>query len=248
MVSLFRRSAGADKEKSVARNAERSIESKLGLLRAADIFKDLSDEQMHQVEQMTVMTGCPAGRTIYEPGGSGEALFLLKRGRVQIFRLGADGRKLVIGTVLPGTAFGNMSFTGNRMLGGYAEASEDSTICVMSPSDIEALIQTYPVIGVRLLRVLTDRLADLEARLEESTLRDVPSRVAAALVRASEQQGRRIATTHLELAETVGTHRETVTRTLGDFRDRGLISLARNAIVIERIDALRIAAGDDPLP
>ncbi len=247
MVRLFRRSAGASAERSAAGKAERSLESKLGLLRAADIFSDLTDEQMHQVEQMTVMTSCPAGRTVYEPGGSGEALFLLKRGRVQIFRLGADGRKLVIGTVLPGTAFGNMSFTGNRMLGGYAEASEDSTICVMSPNDIEALIQAYPVIGVRLLRVLTDRLADLEARLEESALRDVPSRVAAALVRAFEQQGPRIATTHMELAETVGTHRETVTRTLGDFRDRGLISLARNAIVIERIDALRTAAGDDPL-
>jgi hypothetical protein len=53
---------------------------------------------------------------------------------------------------------------------------------------------------VRLLRLLTDRLGDLEARLEESTLRDVPSRVAAALVRTWEQQGDRIRITHQELA------------------------------------------------
>ncbi len=85
-----------------------------------------------------------------------------------------------------------------------------------------------------------------EARLEESTLRDVPSRVAAALVRAWEQQGPHIAITHQELAETVGTHRETVTRTLGEFRDRRLISLGRNAIEVADIDALRIAAGDEP--
>ena len=239
MVRLFRR-LGVGRGKP-----ERSIESKLGLLRAADLFRDLTDDQMRQVEQITVMTTCPAGRTVYEPGTSGEALFLLKRGRVQIYRLGADGRKLVVGTVLPGTAFGNMAFTGNRMLGGYAEAAEDSTICVMSPNDIEVLIQTYPVIGVRLLHLLTDRLADLEARLEESTLRDVPSRVAAALVRAHEQHGVHLTMTHMELAETVGTHRETVTRALGDFRDRGLISLARNTIVIERIEALRKAAGND---
>jgi CRP-like cAMP-binding protein len=63
---------------------------------------------------------------------------------VQIFRLGADGRELVTGTVLPGTVFGSMSFTGNRVLGGYAEAAEDSTLCVMSPGDIEALIEAYP--------------------------------------------------------------------------------------------------------
>lgn len=246
MVRLFRSLARGETASSSARPSSRSVESKLGLLRASDIFQDLDDEQMAHVEQMTVMTTCPAGRTVYEPGSPGEALFLLKRGKVQIFRLGADGRKLVIGTVLPGTVFGSMSFTGNRMLGGYAEAAEDSTLCVMSPSDIEALIEAYPRIGVRLLRLLTDRLADLEARLEESTLRDVPSRVAAALVRTWEQQGDRIRITHQELAETVGTHRETVTRTLGDFRERQFITLGRNAIHIDNIDALRAAAGDDP--
>ena len=246
MVRLFRRSVPDRPSGGRSGAVDRTIESKLGLLRAADLFKDLTDEQMRHVEQMTVMSTCPAGRTIYEPGSSGEALFLLKRGRVQIYRLGADGRKLTIGTVLPGTAFGNMAFTGNRMLGGYAEAAEDSMICVMSPTDIEALIETYPVIGVRLLQLLTARLADLEARLEESTLRAVPSRIAAALVRAYEQQGERISVTHMELAETVGTHRETVTRALGEFRDRGLISLARNAIVVLQADGLRSAAGDDP--
>lgn len=246
MVRIFRSAGRGDPGAHPSARPERSLESKLGLLRSADIFKDLSDEQMQRVEQMTVMTTCPTGRTVYEPGSSGEALFLLKRGRIQIFRLGADGRKLVISTVLPGTVFGNMAFTGHRMLGGYAEAAEDSTLCVMSPTDIEALVVTYPVIGVRLLRLLTDRLADLEARLEESTLRDVPSRVAAALVRAWEQQGPRLSITHQELAETVGTHRETVTRTLGDFRERRLIGLGRNAIEVLDIEALRAAAGDEP--
>ncbi|MGE0134920.1 MAG: Crp/Fnr family transcriptional regulator [Dehalococcoidia bacterium] len=242
-MKLFRR----EPPPAAAPRPARSLESKLGLLSASDLFRDLSEEQMRQVDQMTVMTTCPAGRTVYEPGIASEALFLLKQGRIQIYRLAADGRKLTIGTVLPGTAFGNMSFTGNRMLGGYAEATEDSTICVMSPSDIEGLIAAYPVIGVRLVQILAGRLVDLEARLEESTLRDVPSRVAAALVRAWEQRGDRLSMTHQELAETVGTHRETVTRALGDFRDRGLLSLSRNTIQIEDVAGLRAAAGDDPL-
>ncbi|MEZ4552778.1 MAG: Crp/Fnr family transcriptional regulator [Dehalococcoidia bacterium] len=242
-MKLFRR----EPPPAAAPRPARSLESKLGLLSASDLFRDLSEEQMRQVDQMTVMTTCPAGRTVYEPGIASEALFLLKQGRIQIYRLAADGRKLTIGTVLPGTAFGNMSFTGNRMLGGYAEATEDSTICVMSPSDIEGLIAAYPVIGIRLVQILAGRLVDLEARLEESTLRDVPSRVAAALVRAWEQRGDRLSMTHQELAETVGTHRETVTRALGDFRDRGLLSLSRNTIQIQDVAGLRAAAGDDPL-
>ncbi len=113
---------------------------KLGLLRKADVFRDLSDEEMHRVEDMTVMTGCPPKRVVYAPGETGEVLFVLKTGKVQLYRLGADGKKLLVSTIGPGTLFGDMPFTGHRMLGGYAEAVEESLLCVMSRQDIEVRI------------------------------------------------------------------------------------------------------------
>lgn len=215
-------------------------QTKLGLLRASDLFRDLSDEQMQRVDEMTVMMRCQRGRVIYTPGQTGEALFLLKQGKVHIYRISPEGKKLLIGMVGPGTLFGDMAFTGHSMLGGFAEAVEDSTLCVMSRHDIEELINQYPLVAIRLLDALAHRVRELEERLEESSLRDMQSRVAAALLRLRERGGSDwVSITHQELADTIGTYRETVTRTLAGLRDLGLIDLERRRIGIINLAGLR---------
>lgn len=215
------------------------LQNKLGLLRDSDLFSGLDDRQMGHVEEMTVMTHAERGRLIYAQGETSEALFLLKRGKVHIYRISPDGRKLLTAVVEPGTLFGNMAFTGTTMQDGFAEAVEDSTLCVMSRHDIEELVQEYPSVGIRLLDTVSRRVRELEARLEEGLLRDMPSRVAAALLRLREHQGSDgVAITHQELADNLGTYRETVTHTLGDLQDRGLIALRRGCIEIVDSQAL----------
>lgn len=225
----------------VAAVSDPRLQSKLGLLRSSDLFSDLDDRQMGHVEEMTVMTHAERGRLIYSQGDPSEALFLLKRGKVHIYRVTPDGRKLLIAVVEAGTLFGNMAFTGTTMQDGFAEAVEDSTLCVMSRHDIEDLVREFPSVGIRLLDMVSRRVRELEARLEEGLLRDMPSRVAAALLRLREHQtGDEITITHQELADNLGTYRETVTHTLGDLQDRGLIALRRGRIEIRDAQALSV--------
>ena len=80
------------------------------------------------------------------PERAGKVLFILKKGKVQLYRLGPDGKKLLINTIGPGTLFGDMPFTGHRMLESYAEAVEESLLCVMGREDIEELIRAYPTV------------------------------------------------------------------------------------------------------
>lgn len=215
------------------------LQNKLGLLRSSDLFSDLDDRQMGHVEEVTVMTYAERGRLIYAQGETSEALFLLKRGKVHIYRISPDGRKLLTAVVEPGTLFGNMAFTGTTMQDGFAEAVEDSTLCVMSRHDIEELVQEFPSVGIRLLDTVSRKVRELEARLEEGLLRDMPTRVAAALLRLREHQDSdSVAITHQELADNLGTYRETVTHTLGDLQDRGLIALRRGCIEIVDSQAL----------
>jgi CRP-like cAMP-binding protein len=212
---------------------------KLGMLRASDLFHGLTDEQMSDVEKMTVMTQCKRGNLIYTPDDASEALFLLKKGRVTLYRLSPEGKKLTTALVAPGTLFGDMQFTGTTLGGSFAEASEDSILCIMTRRNLEQLISSYPVIGIRLMSLLSRRVRDLEARLEEGLLRDMHARVAAAVLRLREEQGSdEVRVTHQELAERLGTYRETVTTTLGDLQDRGLVSLERSRIRITDAPAL----------
>jgi CRP/FNR family cyclic AMP-dependent transcriptional regulator len=233
----------------IAEGTPEAAFDKLGLLRASDLFHDLNDDQMTEVEKMTVMTRCKRGSLIYGQDERSESLFLLKKGRVALYRLSPEGKKLTTHLISPGTLFGDMEFTGSTLAGSFAEASEDSILCVITRHDLEQLISRYPPIGIRLLNVLSRRVRNLEARLEEGLLRDMHARVAAAILRLREEQGSdEVRVTHQELADSLGTYRETVTSTLGDLQSRGLVSLERTRISVNDASALEqiVARGASP--
>src|SRR5262245_29389371 len=86
-----------------------ALRDKIGYLSAMDLFRDLTPEEMEEVERATVMQAYRAGRVFYTPGDTGEVLFILKEGVAQLYRMSAEGRKLVIATLEPVSFFGEMS-------------------------------------------------------------------------------------------------------------------------------------------
>lgn len=218
------------------------ISSKLALLSETDIFRDLSPSDMQEIERMTAMSTCRKGKTFYTPGETGEVLFVLKEGRVNLFRINPDGKRLTVATVNKGTVFGEMSLVGQGMHDTFAEATEDCTLCVMSRDDVEHLLVSRPQVAIRFLELLAGRLSDLEARLETLAFKSVPARLATELLRLGEREGRVDGLSHQDLAEAVGSYRETVTRILNEFKRDGLIGLDRRSVEIKDAARLRAAA------
>lgn len=211
-------------------------------LRESELFRDLAPNELDEVAKMSAMSTCHRGRVFFEPAETGEVLFLLKKGSVVLYRLTEDGRKLVTGTVQAGSVFGEMSLLGQGMADSYAEALEDCTLCVMSREDVVRLIDRYPSIAVRMLDRLATRLREAEERLADVAYRPVHARVANTLLRMGAQTGE-VHLSHQDLAEIVGTHRETVTRTLNQFRTDGLVELDR--MLIRIVDRTRLAAAGE---
>ncbi|MDP9356827.1 MAG: Crp/Fnr family transcriptional regulator, partial [Chloroflexota bacterium] len=121
--------------------------------------------------------------------------------------------------------FGEMGLIGQGMYGCYAEAAEESLLCVLSRADLQALIRRNPDVGLRLLVELGNRLQQREAELEALAFRGLPSRLAALLLREADADGTVVGYTQQELAERLGTYRETVSQTLGRFRSEGLVAV-----------------------
>lgn len=217
---------------------------KLALLSETDIFRDLGPRDMEEIERMTAMTTCRRGKVFYTPGETGEVLFVLKQGRVNLFRINPNGKKLVLTSVDPGTVFGEMSLIGQGMHDTFAEAAEECTLCVMSRSDVEHLLVSKPQVALRFLELLANRLSEVETRLETVAFKSVPARLAAELLRLAEGTpgGLVDGVSHQDLADAVGAYRETVTRILNEFRRHGLIELERRCIAIRDAEGLRAAA------
>jgi CRP/FNR family cyclic AMP-dependent transcriptional regulator len=208
--------------------------SKIGYLQMVDIFQDLTEEEIEEIDRATTMTTCRKGRIFYMPEDTSEVLFLLKEGRVQLYRISPDGKKLVIGTVGPGAIFGEMALIGQGMHNTFAEATEDCVLLVMSREDVERLLVTKPMVALRIFEELGSRLKETEARLEEIAFKGIPARLASFLLQLADEQGSDTITgmTHQDLGEQIGTYRETTTQTLNTFKADGLIDIGRKRITI----------------
>jgi CRP/FNR family cyclic AMP-dependent transcriptional regulator len=207
---------------------------KLGYLSDIELFRDLSDRDMSELDRVTTMTSVPRGRVFYRPEEVGEVLFLVKDGRVQLYRISPEGKKLVIATLGPGTLFGEMALLGQQMHNTFAEALDDCLIYVMSRTDLERLILSKPSVGLRVLEITGRRLRDAEERLEDMAFKGIPARLASLLLRLAAERGSTeiVGLTHQDLAETVGTYRETATQVLNDMKSNGLIDIGRKRIDI----------------
>jgi CRP-like cAMP-binding protein len=213
---------------------------KRAYLLTIDIFRDLTPETLAMLDAQTRLITSPKGRVLYAQEEHAEALFLLKRGRVQLYRLTPGGKRLELATLEPGAFFGEMPLLGESLRHTYAETSEDSVLCVMSRSDVERLIVEQPRVTLRMMEVLAQRLALAEARLEEMAYRGVAARIAAVLRRlVRERSGTTVAITHQELGDMIGALRETVTKTLDEFQSKGLVELGRGKITVRDPNRLR---------
>jgi CRP-like cAMP-binding protein len=228
-----------DERVAVAQPAE-----KLRYLSELTVFQDLSPREMQELNRIITMSTVPRGRVFYRPEEPGEVLFILKEGRVQLYRISPEGKKLVITTLGPHTLFGEMALLGTKMHNTFAEAIDDCLICVMSRTDLERLILSKPQVALRILEVTGKRLREAEERLENMAFKGIPARLASLLLRLADEQGNdEIAgLTHQDLAESVGTYRETATQVLNDLKAQGLIEIGRKRIkVLERDRLFEIA-------
>ena len=217
---------------------------KFGYLKMVDIFQDLSEQEIEEIDRATTITTCRRGKIFYMPEDTSEVLFLLKEGHVQLYRISPDGKKLVIATVGPGSIFGEMALIGQGMHNTFAEATEDCVLLVISRGDVERLLITKPMVALRIFEALGGRLRDTESRLEEIAFKGIPARLASLLLHLADEQGGSVVTgmTHQDLGERIGTYRETTTQTLNTFKADGLVEIGRKRIeILDRQGLERIA-------
>jgi len=198
---------------------------------AIDLFRDFTPEEMKEIDRVTVVRSLPRGYVLYTPGETGEALFVLRAGSVQIYRMSAEGRKLVIAHLLPFSFFGEMSCIGHKRYDTYAEAMEDSMIITMNCADLERLLLSRPEVALRILEGMGQRLLEAEQQLEDTAFKRLITRVAALLLR--EASGDEVeGLSHQDIAERLGVYRETATNALNELKTGNIIRIGRKRIFI----------------
>ena len=223
---------------------------KLQLLSMVDILEPLSQEQIEELIEWLPDTHFEQGQIIYTPEDRSEVLFLLKTGRVRIYRLDPNGDEFTLAIVDAGTVFGEMALTAQRLAGAYAEAMEPAYVCILKSRDIERIVREHPDVGLKMMQVLSERLRLYEDRLEDIGLKSVPARLASLILQLAQSEGimtsegPKISThyTHWQLAAMIGASRVSVTKAFAQLQDGGAVELKRRHIYIKDVAALERAA------
>jgi CRP/FNR family cyclic AMP-dependent transcriptional regulator len=220
---------------------------KAGLLREVDLFAGLSIAELKEISRTLPMQSCQVGGLITSPDDDSERLYIVKRGRVRLYRLTPDGKQLTLEILDKGRIVGRMGWLGQQLTDVYAEAVEDALICSFTPAELQRLIDRFPSVGVNIIRYMSDRLAASEREREIMAFRSVQQRLAVRLLELVERFGRTedggmaidARLTQQELADMIGTSRETLATTMSLLRERGLVEMHSQRVVVLDADGLR---------
>jgi CRP-like cAMP-binding protein len=239
----------------VTETQTRSFSEKLGLLRELELFSGLSDADIEAIGHATTMTHCRPGQLILSPDDMPDRIHILKKGRVRVYRVTPDGKQLTLDIYDKGTILGDMRLLGqDRLPEAYAETIDAAVICTITPDELRRLIERYPIIGVNIISYLSARLREAERELEAMAYQRVGQRLARKLVDLAQRFGVQTVRgtlidarlTQQELAEMIGTTRETLAHTVSDFRRRGLLDTGSHHVLIRDAERLAdLAEGDE---
>jgi CRP-like cAMP-binding protein len=205
-----------------------------------DLFSDLKPEVVASLYQHMSQRKYSKGQLIYLQDEPTPGLFLLRQGRVQVYRMTSNGKRLELATIQAGTFFGEVPLLNEALHHASAEAVEDVVVGIFSRQHLEQVIREWPVVGLRLIGELSRRINLDASRLEELAYQSAPARLAAALLRLHQEDGNQMITmTHQELGEVTGLLRETVTKMLNEFRVAGLVELHRGRIHLSDVSGLQ---------
>ncbi|MGI8909940.1 MAG: Crp/Fnr family transcriptional regulator [Rubrobacteraceae bacterium] len=227
-----------------------SLEEQMHLLSMVDILGPLPAEELEDLARRTPDTYLDEGEVLYSPQEAGEKLFMLTKGRLQVYEISPDGREITLSVVEDGNVFGEMSLTGQSLQGVYVRALAPSFVCSLRLPDFERLILRNPQVGLRLVRVLAGRLRQSEVRMADLIQKEVPARLATLILTLMDSEGLvsgesyRITTryTHEQLASMIGARRVAVSRAFSHLKKSGVVEFKNRYIHIMNMDALREAS------
>src|SRR4030042_1014555 len=184
------------------------------------------------------------GETLAFEGEPSDVLYFVFSGVVKVFKTSADGKEQIFRIIRPGESFNDVPVLGGGANLVSAEAMGPVVLNNIKKKDLETIIRENPAVALNVIKVLSRRVEELVALVEDFSFRHVTGRVAKMLLEyADHRAGEGPRLTQQEIAAQIGTAREMVGRSLKNLENEGTIKMERNRIIIADQQALKELAG-----
>jgi CRP-like cAMP-binding protein len=191
------------------------------------MFSGVSSEVLTLIASLLIERRFPKHKTIVEEGAPGDYMYIISEGRVKVTKLSGDGREKILELLEVGDFFGEMSLFDEAPRSASVKAMSDVRILALARNDFLRLLSRSPDLALSVIQELTRRLRQVDEQASSLSFQRVKERTMGLLVRlakdASSHEGRRKTPvlTHQQIADMIGTSRETVTRAVKGLKEEG---------------------------
>lgn len=223
------------------------MDHNISFLKKIPIFAELNEDQLNRLSQVIIERQYRKNQILFGEGDPGEALFLLRNGKVKLTKATPDGREQILAFRSPGEIFAEVVLFDGGPYPATAEVVEDAKIGIIRNQDIERIVLGHVDIAVSLLKIMSKRLRQAQSALKDIALKDVYGKLASTLLKLAGDHGVEsvngtkisLNLTHQDLANMIGTSRESVNRVISEWRKEGILEGKRGEITLLKSEKLK---------
>ncbi|MDT8861395.1 Crp/Fnr family transcriptional regulator [Alkalihalobacillus sp. MEB130] len=216
-------------------------------LQGVSLFKGLSEEELEQIVGIAQLRPYAARSFVFMQGDLLDRVFFIYSGKVKIHKTDVAGKEQIVSILQAGDMFPHAGFFRGGDFPAHAEIIETAELIVIPVGSFEKILLTYPELCVKMFKMLGEKIVDLQNRLEEKILRDTYEQIVMLLLRLCKSNGVMLGgnykfTSHFtnrELANMIGTSRETINRTISQLRKKNVIALDEEGFFVINVHKLK---------
>jgi CRP/FNR family transcriptional regulator len=203
------------------------MENILNIISAIPLFNGLPDDQLGAIRQIAVEKHYNKGQTIFTEGDETTGLFVVVDGRIKIYKVSSEGKEQILHIFETGQSFGEVTVFTGQQLPANAQTLAKSRLLIFPRSAFVGLVKANPSLALNLLAIMSKKLRQFAAQIENLSLKEIPARLASYLIYLAEEQGCGDAVTlnvsKGQLASLLGTIPETLSRIFAKLSGQNLI-------------------------
>ncbi|MGA3038569.1 MAG: Crp/Fnr family transcriptional regulator [Vulcanimicrobiaceae bacterium] len=216
-------------------------------LRNIPLFREFEEAQLQQVAQTAALRTYHKHEFIVREGDPGGQFYIILDGSVAVTRVASDGRETILSILKSNDFFGEMSLFDSSLRSASIKTLSDVKVGVIDEKAFLEVLERSPKIARYLVTALSQRLRAANQLIAATTSQDIRARLASLLLNLSQSFGEKaengikisLRLTNQEMANMIGTTRETVNRTLNRFWDEKLIDMRTSHVIVVEPDKLR---------
>ncbi|HEY4960814.1 MAG TPA: Crp/Fnr family transcriptional regulator [Terriglobales bacterium] len=209
-------------------------------------FCRLPKEEMEAFQKIKFTLAYPAGATLFVEGQTCRGVYILCRGRVKLSATSSQGQTLIFKIAKPGEVLGLNATVSGTPHNTTAETGQACQLNFVKQADFLRFLTEHSVACMHAAIHLSRGCQQAYQQLRSFVMRSAPERIARLMLEWSiggegtaATLGIKVALTHDEIGQIIGMSRETVTRTLADFRKHHIAVLHGSTLLIENMPALQ---------